>query len=134
MLKYLFIAEYEDGSTFLQPEDNKCKDHDDTAKWNPSAFGDIDQDRLVKFHLVGEGHKYTVDLTDGHFEIDGVPFVATEQNFYVTNPLRLVYFREVRKEFDQNMVEMRQYVNRYFIGWQTNDENGKNVQQTIAVE
>jgi hypothetical protein len=45
-----------------------------------------------------------------------------------------VYFREVRKEFDQNMVEMRQYVNRYFIGWQTNDENGKNVQQTIAVE
>lgn len=132
-LDYLFTAEYEDGSIFVQPLDNKSKNHDDNAEHNPSAYSDIDQDKLVRFTLTGKGHVYSVDLKTGFFTIDDVQFTAADQNFVPCNPLRLIYFREIRKTFNVEMDEIDHYVNRYFIGWQTNDEEGKNIQHTIGV-
>lgn len=134
-LKYLFRAEFSDGSIYDQTQE-------DQSLTEPlrSAFYDVLQreEDLIKFTLVGEGHEYSVDLRDGHFEVDGVSIDIAEQNFVPLEPLRVVFFREVRQEFEHggflnpDVKPIRRYVNRYFIGWQTTIK-GKNHQRTIAV-
>lgn len=155
-LKYLFEAEFVDGEILLQPEDNKSRVHKmDAEGYQPSAFRDVlDKEkkvRLREFHLVGEGHRYTVNLEDGHFEIDGIPFVAHQQGLRVwstkDDPLRIIFFRETKQEQNltfrmdgeggselESVENGERYVSRYFIGWQTKLANGENIQQTIAVE
>ena len=90
----------------------------------------------MRFRLVGNGHIYEVDLVDGHFDIDGVPFEIHEQNL-IPKDLRLVYFRETKVQatlgMNQEIKTTNHFVNRYFIGWQCTI-NDKNYQYTLAVK
>ncbi len=156
-LKYLYEAEFADGEVLVQPEDNisSLKPDFDKDGWRPSAFYDVTEKAksvlCTRFSIIGDGHRYTVDLIDGHFEIDGMPFIVHPQGLKVwsteDNPLRLIYHRETKQE--QNMtytvnesggIDMTEgemgekYVSRYFLGWQTNLSNGENIQHTIAIE
>jgi hypothetical protein len=93
-LRYLFGVHYADGREYFQAAD-------DHSELNPekSSYYDVLQaqesgQQIHLFQLEGQGHKYLVDLRDGHFEIDGAPF-------YVQIPppdaqLSLDYFRRRR--------------------------------------
>lgn len=138
-LKYLFIAEYDDGTIFVQPEHDRTRDHNPKAEHNKSAYYDIDHDKLIRFALVPNTGKIeapviVVDLRDGHYEVGGVPFVAAEQNFVATKKLELVFFREVQlqKGEEDGVPFERHFINRYFVGWKTN-QNGKAVTSLIGI-
>lgn len=139
-----FEADFSDGTTYIQGIKDESIDTE-----GKNAFFDILQrmDQVIRFHIIKDtGDRYTVDLRDGHFEINGCPFDAHEQYFDTRGKtLQLIYFKEMRRDDTvtgtvQEDLSIKQattpgvpYVNRYFIGWQTNKPNGDSVQQTIAV-
>lgn len=61
MQKFIWVAEYDDG-TFL-------REFDDDGSEN--SFYDIDRNRLMKFHLAGNGKDYWLDCRTGVFHING---------------------------------------------------------------
>lgn len=137
-LKYLFAAHLADGTEIFQGTDDlspvtpnrncfyELLEHDE----NGDPILDA-EDRVVTrpdieiFQLEGDGSKYLVDLVDGHFEVNGMPF-------YVGDPpepgtkLRLVYFRRVRQSM-VSVVQAGRLVSRthagteteYHFGWQS---------------
>jgi hypothetical protein len=155
-LKYRWIAEYYNGETLEEPEDGKSRIHPYDAEndFQPSAYRDIDHGKLVKFHLFGtdpevESERWAVDLRDGHFEHNGIPFIVHPQfldanTLYIPSNLELVFFRETRKEHDvtstvredgttdDQVTAIRETVNRYFFGWKQNI-NGKAHTYTVGV-
>lgn len=137
MLDFLFVAETHNGNIIKQtPED--------IARFGPkdkSAFYDVLKENVKRFSLVGKGHVFTVDLTDGHFEIDG-RYLYTKKP-PERAPLQLIYYRQVQQRMvsgyetrpDGTRVETQQLkpVMRYFIGWQTN-VRGKNYKFELGVD
>jgi hypothetical protein len=132
MLKYLFQANFSDG-TFLQ------QTQDDISKMEPtkSAFYDVLQhDNLESFGLFSEQvpNIYAVDLRDGHFEINGVPFNVQDPSEKIENsPRRLIYFRNVTRMFNPENMEETDVNLVYHIGWQLTDSTGRNFQYTISI-
>lgn len=125
--KYLFRADYKDSESYYQGSEDKSLQED-----GKNAFFDIFYKPikpiadLIRFNMVSDTHTYTVDLTDGHFEIDGIAFRLHEEDFL--KDFRLVFFRRhlhhsVNGEFVGHDII-------YFIGWQTTID-GKNYQETI---
>ena len=121
MLKYLFFVEYQDGTTFQQNAEDVSAT--DTKR---SAFFDVKQN-IHKFSLEGEGNKYTVDLSDGHFEVNGTCFMLHDYSIPLQN-IRLVFYRQHDHTWPTNEHKIV-----YCLGWQANDENGKNVQHIIRI-
>ena len=73
-LKYLFTATFSDGRVLEQTlEDLSVLDPE-----KRNTYYDLlhyaKESEVVRFSITGNGHTYTVDLTDGHFEVDGVAF------------------------------------------------------------
>src|SRR5690349_8203964 len=96
-LKYLFSAEYKDGSFFDQtPED--------VSKTNPekSCFHDVKHDQLIRFGLTDGVNTYVLDLRDCHFELNGIPF-KIEHEQHLKN-IRLIYFRKVQRDIHTDFV------------------------------
>ena len=131
-LKYLFTAEMANGDTVQQTPEDKAK----TQDWG-SAFSDVVNREVKRFSLIGEGHIYTVDLTDGHWEIDGnilhyAGFLPPGIKF------DLIYYRQVQQRLmisndaTQTRTELDPIV-RYFIGWKC-DVNGKKHQWEMGVD
>ncbi len=113
-LKYLFTAIYKNGATYVQnPEDQSIKE-----PGRRSCFFDINHDELVAFVLKGNGHEYLVDLTDGHFEIDGVPFrMHQEPDLY---GFKLIFFRQHTHSFIQTREKDTELSHEvvYRMGWE----------------
>lgn len=146
-MRWLFTAEFSDGTTIVQDQEDKCHTRDDGTG---STFTDVlaREDELVAFHLhnVDGQQVASVDLLTGAFIVNGTPMHIHDQYFEPSkHKLRLIYFREARIENDvhgvveedmtvtqTNGLNPRHYVNRYFIGWQTTIM-GKNKQVTLAV-
>lgn len=127
-----FEADFEDGTTYVQGADDSSIDTE-----GKNSFYDILQREkdVVTFRIVkDDGNTLSVNLHDGHFEVNGVPFFAHPQFTTVKTPLKLIYFKEMHQNFHQGDNEPFEIkVNRYFIGWEGEGTNGKNVKQTIAV-
>lgn len=135
---YLFVATFSDGSQIYQNEEDVSLD-------NPgkNCFFDVLErinagDVPVCFVLLGE-HCFGVDLRDGHFEVDVVPFFQhrPEQPGENYKDFRLIYFRTPRIDIEMNtetgeQTPVKGYVLSYTIGWQAT-HNGKNVQRTFTV-
>jgi len=139
MLKYLFKAEYKDGSFFEQnPDDISTQDS------KRSAFFDVKLDQVKRFSLISSDSlvvnnvKYvdifTVDLTDGHFEINDMPFKVHDNTLEVTD-FKLIFFRRhkhsinvVENEFDESS---KTHVTTYRLGWQAKDKKGLNHERVI---
>lgn len=131
MLDYTFLAELYDGTLIEQHPD-------DVSKLRPldkSAFYDVvmQEDKLKRFSLVGKGHILTVDLTDGHIELDG-------NKLYTQLPpkkskLRVIYFRRTQQRLVMNPdgTSTPEPILRYYIGWQT-DVDGKNYKFEMGVD
>lgn len=142
-LKYKFVAIYNDGTIFTQPDN-------DISLVNPtkSSFYDIDHSKLIAFALVKEesensNHKeFLVDLRDGHFEINGVSLNDVKFNkddeIYCFNESvetsslnrRLIYFRNNKIIFNSFSGDSHNVT--YSLGWQAT-ENGKNIKKIIEI-
>jgi hypothetical protein len=124
-LKYLFTCHFSDGTTIRQSAE-------DVSQLDPtkSAFYDVSHrlKDVVKFVLSDGQHTCAVDLTDGHFEIDGFSFYAHEE--LSDAEYRLIYFR--RHQHNRAMGRVDAHSVEYFIGWQTTID-GKNCQETISL-
>jgi len=128
MLKYLFIAETYNGNIIKQTQEDLSL-HIPTK----SAFYDVLQENIKRFSLIGEGHLFTIDLTDGHIEVDG-------RTLYTQKPpdkcdLRLIYYRQVQQRMvigdDGNSYP--EPIIRYYIGWQATYK-GKNYKFEMGVD
>ena len=118
MLKYLFTAEYEDGSSFVQSQDDVSK-----LDEKRSQFYDVIQSekKLVKFYLRSDDKVFSVDLLTGYFNINGIEtIVEGDKPVPINNPVyRLIFYRQHQHDF--NAESKKETVHRvtYFIGWQT---------------
>jgi len=124
-LKYLFQATYKDGSVYMQNEEDRSVTEPETR----SCYYDINEEEIKSFFVFDEKNTFSVNLEDGHFEVNGVPF------FMHTNPeltgFRLIYYREHTHSFNQeNGVELSHEVT-YCFGWKANDANGNPVKPVI---
>lgn len=130
-LAYLFECHFTDETVLFQTQDDVS-----TLDPTKSAFYDALQraDEIAVFGIVNDEHTYAVDLRDGHFEIDGIPFVVHSGDELPTTDCtyRIVYFRRVRQSVTMGYTEMASVDTEYHIGWQTTID-GKNYQKTIAV-
>lgn len=138
MLKYLFQVTYKNGSVFTQSQEDRS-----LTRPGGSAYSDVIQDEVAAFFLIGEGHTYSVDLMDGHFEVDGVPFYMHKEE-HLCN-FKLLYFRRTKQtqdfeykiETDGEIKGMTpkgepQVQISYNIGWQC-DFNGKHYQEVLQI-
>ena len=132
MLKYLFDVEFTDGSTYTQtPADRSVFDPE-----KRSCFYDvmqlIEQGKQIKLFLLSDGKNgFLVDLSDGHFEINGIPFFMHEQRDLTD--FRIIFFRQHTHHFNQDNKEIGHEIT-YRMGWQTNDKDGKNVQRVMEID
>jgi hypothetical protein len=126
MLKYLFTAQYLDGSVFAQnPEDVSSVDP------KRSAFYDVDHSKLAIFYLVSSNNVYSVNLIDGHFEVNGVPFRLHDDP--ELKDFRLIFFRQHTHNYNIITKEELSHEIVYKLGWQTTKE-GKNIQHVIEFD
>ena len=139
-MKYVFVVEYLDGSTFVQ--NDKDVSAIDPAR---SAFFDVAQDQVKTFSLWGDDHAYLVDLRDGHFEVDGVTFKMHEPNEALP-PFRLIFFRRHRHQmtahlqmnsqrtWEQTQREPETHEIVFRMGWQALNARGENIQRVMEIE
>jgi hypothetical protein len=124
IIMFLFECCFKDGSYLTQTPD-------DVSSIDPTrnAFYDVTQriDDVIYFGLAGNGCGYLVDLRDGHFEVNGVPFRIDGVN---TTGLKLVYFRRHRLMI-HGVDIYAQYVEHH-LGWK-GLVNGEEIQRTISV-
>lgn len=142
-LKYLFHCEFNDGEIFSQnAEDRSVIDPE-----KRSSFFDLLQDtREVerfwleeaddKFLSITKPNTYLVDLTDGHFEVNGSSFFLHEQTIDPLKKLskfRLIYFRRNTVSLNLATGEQSALTMIFIIGWQANHPDGRNVKRTMMV-
>lgn len=136
-LRYLFVAQMSDGTIIRQtPEDVSTAE-----PLTRSAFYDVENNAadVVFFGLYNNDNTYLVDLRDGHFEINGVPFSAQP----VTKPcineggeFKLVYYRDHQQELVMSAngePKAGNHYHQYRLGWTYTDPNGKLYEQTIVI-
>src|SRR5438132_857392 len=130
-LKYLFTAEFADGSTIQQNEA-------DVSKIDPrkSMFYDVlnHPSEVIRFSLMDQVNIFdpvvSLDLLIGEFILNGSAFTVQHPNKYIATPRRLIFFRQ-----HQVVVMSGEEISlTYHVGWQANLEDGENVQYTVAVK
>lgn len=124
MLKYLFKAEFADGS-FIQ------QNQDDVSSVDPtkSMFFDVlnHPSELIKFSL---GDFLSLHLLSGEFVLNGNTFSVHDPSKPVPSDRRLIFFR--RHTHTLVMGGDNGHEVEYHLGWQAT-VNGENVQHTVAV-
>lgn len=130
MLKYLFIAEYKDGTIYEQNVEDKP-----VIKNTGSSFSDVRIDDVHRFYLVGAEGSFCVDLNDGHFEVNKVPFYMHDCGEHLKD-FRLIFYRQHTHNVNigvNSFKELSHEIN-YCIGWQTNDEKGNNIKRIMEIK
>lgn len=132
MLKYLFECEFADGSILVQtPEDVSAIDS------KRSQFYDcLEKDKkspITRFALKGDGKHLLVDLLDGHFELNDIPFNCHE-NLPEKKPIRrLIFYRQHTHSLNPETLENLSHEVEYCIGWQTTIKR-KNYKETVTIK
>jgi len=120
---YLFECILNDGTIIKQtPEDQSPTDP------TKSAFYDVELriGEVMFFGVFSSEHSYVVDLRDGHFEIDGVPF---QIDGVVSPDLQLIYFRRQRIWITGGTETA--HTTEYHLGW-SGLVNGVQIRRTIT--
>lgn len=137
-MKYLFSAQFKDGSVVKQTSE-------DVSSTDPlrSAFYDVARriDEVDSFHLYNAKRSYTVDLKDGHFEIDGCHFaaqpVSSPQAMPEGGKYELLYFRDVTRHFniepDAEKPESTSVDIAFRFGWTYTVPDGRSWTQTLVI-
>jgi len=126
---YYFTAELRNGSRIHQDRFDRSK----TEPLTRTAFWDVQQriSEVRRFNLISRDkrHLHFVDLLDGHFETDGQVIVSPYGE--LTN-YRPIYFRRCQQVWEGGVLSYPR-IAAYFIGWQANDETGKNFQMSLEI-
>ncbi len=126
-LDYLFIAECTNGTIVKQDQTDSSK-----LDRNGSAYTDVMHNLPLKsFSLVGRGHIFTVDYSDGSISIDGRKCYSPRPPD--KNTVKPIYHRQVTHVAASDLTGIQQPKVRYFIGWQA-QHRGKNYEFTLGVE
>lgn len=126
-LKYFFTAFYNDGTYFHQ-DVNDVSVQDSKR----SSFYDVDQSKIVGFSLADRDNAFVVDLTDGRFIVNGVPFRMHAEDEALP-PFRLIFWRRHWQTINtQTGEETHRMVYRF--GWQALNAKGENVQKVMELE
>ena len=132
-LTHLFKVEFADGSFINQDKNDKS-----SIDPNRSGFFDViaksKESPIKRFILFNVDHaqdddQYEVDLTDGHFEVNGTPIWLHDEEHL--KDFRLIYFRRHKHQFNADGFSGHDI--EYHLGWQTTFR-GKNYQRTIAIK
>lgn len=129
--QYFFHAVFKDGTSIVQ-------DKTDTSATNPkkSQFFDVLKKKspLISFVLLSESqsHSYGVDLRDGHFEVDGVPFFPFRNDTQQLTNFRIIYLRNNTLDFTVDR-ELLAHRIGYTVGFQAKDKSGKNVKYIMNI-
>ena len=130
VLKYLFIVEYKDGTIYEQNL------HDlPVIKTTGSSFSDVRIEDVKRFYLVGAENAFCVDLSDGHFEVNKIPFFMHDQGIGLKD-FRLIFYRQHTHNVNIGMNSFKELSHEinYCIGWQTNDEKGNNIKRIMEIK
>lgn len=135
---YSFTATFEDGSTV---ELNSKDENDDVSlsrtDGTGSRFTDVlekeKESKLISFVIHNDEKSVGVDLRDGHFEINGIPFWQHRPDRENYQDFRVIYYRTVQQYANVGLEITSAQEIATAVGWQTNDDNGKNVQRVILI-
>jgi hypothetical protein len=100
-----------------------------------SCFFDVQEqerqgNKCVMFCMVGENNTYLVDLRTGRFEVNGASFYLHKGE---VGNIRVIYFRDMIRNFTMDGHGLDQYIDAYNFGWQ-GQVDGKNVQYIITLK
>lgn len=129
----LYVARFEDGHVIRQ-------DHSDASlTGGANTFSDVlkymeETSPLVFFELFNHDKSYVmgVDLTDGHFEINGQTFFMEVPRREELRDYRVIYFKRSQLHFGVGLDEPQGAGVGYVLGWQANRLDGSNVQRSIV--
>lgn len=132
-MKYLFTATYKDGSVYEQTIEDKSKREPEKRSCFFDVLEKAKEVELVSFVLKGQGIEYGVDLRDGHFEINGVPFFMHEDRTFKS--FRLIFFRQHTHSFQVGNDTQKEIEHKivYRVGWQCT-HNGRNYQEVMEID
>jgi hypothetical protein len=126
---YNFTAFYEDGSIIEQNEEDKSE-----LLEGKSRFYDVlekeKESKLISFVLHNDEFQIGVDLRDGHFEMNGIPFFQHRPDLQNYEDFRIIYYRTVKHGMNSEGQIIASEILGYSIGWQTTYE-GTNVKKEI---
>lgn len=130
MLKYYFDVEFTDGTTYTQ-------NADDRSVFEPekrSCFFDvkrlIEEGRKIRYFMLSDGKDvYMVDLTDGHFEVNGKSFFMHDRRDL--SDFKIIFYRQHTHSFNVGNRAELSHEMIFCIGWQVtiDDENIKRVME-----
>ena len=127
MVKYEWIAHYNDGSDFSQFDENG----------NERLFGEIDKDKLISFELVNKDNNdqilvknFGVLLNSGQFFINSAVLnIEPTINHYKH---KLIFFKRNRKTVSaRGSLPTRTL---YILGFETKLQDGKVIKQMYAID
>lgn len=131
---FSYTATFEDGTQIVHD-----KEGSDASTQFPTGtvFTDVlekeKESKLVSFVLHNDETSVGVDLQDGHFEINGIPFFQHRPDLLSYKDFRVIYVRTVQRTISQvTGEEVDSGILSYTVGWQTT-HNGENIQKTIII-
>lgn len=113
---YQFVATFADGSQIFQNE----QDVSELNSENNCFFDVLSRpDQPVSFVITDGTNVFGVDLRDGHFECNGIPFFQHRPEHQKYKDFRLVYYRTPEIDIDQKSgTATRGKIAAYTIGWE----------------
>lgn len=137
MLKYIFIAEFDDGTFYTQDEQDIAK----IAKQG-SAFTDVlelqKDKKLIAFTIIchdkSEETTLSLSLISGRFILNGKELIVEgDKPVPINDPdYRLIFYRQHQHDFNPESQEETAHRVTYFIGWQTTVDE-KNYQSVVGI-
>lgn len=132
---YSYTATFEDGTQIFRdmndPDADKCQTRTDGTG---SRFTDVQEkekeSKLISFVVHNDTHSFGVDLRDGHFEINGIPFFQHRPDLDGYKDFRIVHFRTVQRKYNIQKEEIGGEAVGYAVGWQVTHK-GDNVQKLL---
>ena len=129
-----FVATFADGSQVFQNADDASNIAEGRNCYFDVLQKQIDTP-LVCFVLAGEGYPtFGVDLRDGHFEVNGVPF---SQHSEPLQEFRLQYYRDVQQHrtitVGQTAAPVETVDLGYTLGWES-EYKGQTVSKFLKIK
>jgi hypothetical protein len=123
LLKYIFEVHYKDGTTYKSTQQDVSQLHE-----YGSCFTDVKIEEVEVFFLFNNDHCYSVNLNDGHFEVDKVPFIMHKPHKKVKNGKEtIIELKDFKLHYERDVT--RSQVARIKIG-----EDGKPIVEAMVGE
>lgn len=128
---YLFAATFEDGTQIIQDESD-VSSFDSKRSQFTDVLSKSEESKLISFVLFNNTTTYGVDLLDGHFEVNGIPFFPYRIDREEYKDFQIIYLRNVRHDYIPDTGAAASYLG-YTLGFQANTADGSSVQHIMKI-